>query len=277
MISDSLEEISPELSKKLEKEEEEKISFANTIKIIDEKGYIKKNRSFKMRNSSLNLGFVNYKKTFFSEKDNKTQDDLNDKKTYSNKKNILLYDSKIIEEDEEKEVEEKNSILEEKSISKIGTENINKIIIEESPDNSNNSNLKFKLSKSKDFTSNSSGKKSRLLDEIKNLSQIINVYLFESDESIKINIYPSNTVKEIKAKIIHELKMKKYNLINTSTDAYDLRPIDEEGDSPDMDFPPLRDYVRVRVAGYKACSFSFFKKSRLPRKQYNQRKIFLYE
>ena len=72
--------------------------------------------------------------------------------------------------------------------------------------------------------------------------------------------------------------MKKYNLINTSTDAYDLRPIDEEGDSPDMDFPPLRDYViNVRVAGYKACSFSFFKKSRLPRKQYNQRKIFLYE
>ena len=74
-----------------------------------------------MINSSLNLGFVNYKKTFFSEKDNKAQDDLNDKKTYSNKKNILLYDSKIIEEDEEKEVEEKNSILEEKSISKIGT------------------------------------------------------------------------------------------------------------------------------------------------------------
>ena len=40
--SDSLEEISPELSKKLEEEEEKKISFANTIKIIDEKGYIKK-------------------------------------------------------------------------------------------------------------------------------------------------------------------------------------------------------------------------------------------
>ena len=175
--SDSLEEISPELSIKLEEEEEKKIRFANNIKIIDEKGYIKKNRSFKMRNSSLNLGFVNYKKTFFSEKDNKVQDDLNDKKTYSNKKNILLYDSKIIEEDEEKEVEEKNSILEEKSISKIGTENkLNKIITEESPDNSNNSNLKFKISKNKDFTSTSSGKKSRLLDEIKNLSQTINVY-----------------------------------------------------------------------------------------------------
>ena len=256
--SDSLEEISPELNKKLKEEEEKKI-FMNNIKIIDEKGYIKKNRSFKMRNCSLNLGFANYKKNFFTEKDNKTQDDLNDKKTYSNKKNILLYDSKIIEEDEEKEVEEKNSI-EQKSLSKIGTDNkLNIIIMEESPNanNSSKTDLKFKKSKSKDFSSTSSGKKSRLLDEIKNLSQTINVYLFGTDESIKINIYPSNTVKEIKTKIIHELKLKKYNLTNTSTDAYDLRPIDEEGDSPDMDFPPLRDYVRV--AGLKPVALAFLK------------------
>ena len=51
--------------------------------------------------------------------------------------------------------------------------------------------------------------------------------------------------------------MKKYNLTNTSTDAYDLRPIDEEGDSPDMDFPPLRDYVRV--AGLKPVALAFLK------------------
>ena len=81
--------------------------------------------------------------------------------------------------------------------------------------------------------------------------------LFDGDVYIQINIYPSNTVKEIKTRIIRELKSKKYNLTNTTTDAYDLRLIDEEGDSPDMDFPPLRDYVRV--AGLKPIALAFLK------------------
>ena len=257
--SDSLEEISPELYEKKKEEDEKKISLLNNIKIIGKGGPIRKKLSFKMRNSSLyNINFSNYKKTFFTEKDCKSKDDLNEKKTYTNKKNILLYDSKIIEEEEQKEEEDNNSV-DENSVSKIvKTENrLNMITFEESSDVSSNSNLKLKKSKSKDYTSNSSNKKSRLLDEIKNLSKTINVYLFNSDESIEINILPSNTVKEIKTKIIHELKSKKYNLTSTSTDAYDLRTIDEEGDSPDMDFPALRDYVRV--AGLKPQALAFLK------------------
>ena len=74
---------------------------------------------------------------------------------------------------------------------------------------------------------------SKLLDKIKNLSKMIHVFIFDSDEFININIYPSNTVKEIKTKIIRELKSKNYNLTTFSTDAYDLRVIDEIGESPD--------------------------------------------
>ena len=252
--SDSLEEISPELYKKFEEEQEKKLPLLNNIKIIGEGGATRRKRSFKQRNGSLiNIGFLNYKKTFLTEKENKAKDDLNQKKTYTNKKNILLYDSKIIEEEEQKEEEDNNSVKH----SKTDIENkLTKIIIEESPDNSNNSNVKLRKSISQNLAI-SSGKKSRLLDEIKNLSKTINVYIFGSEDSIPINIYPSNTVKEIKTKIIHELKSKKYNLTNFSTDAYDLRTIDEEGDSPDMDFPPLRDYVRVD--GLKPVALAFLK------------------
>ena len=95
--SDSLEEITPNLYKKIE-EEEKAIPLTNQIKIIGEGGLIKKRRSFKMRNSSfINIGFSNYKNIFLNEKENKVKDDLNEKKTYTNKKNILLCDSKIIE------------------------------------------------------------------------------------------------------------------------------------------------------------------------------------
>lgn len=265
--SDSLEEISPELYKRLEEEEEKKFILTNKIKIIGERGTIKKKHSFKMRNSSLaNIGLSNFNKTFFNEKENKYKDDINEKKTYTNKKNLLLYDSKIIEEEEQKEDEDNNSANEH---TKLGMENkLNMIIFEESPEHSSHSNLKLKKSSS-DNLANSSSKKKRLLDEIKNLSKTINVYLFNTEQSITISIYPSNTVKEIKSKIIHELKSKKYNLTNLSTDAYDLRTIDEEGDSPDMDFPPLRDYVRV--AGLKPQALAFLKNNNFTNKTARER------
>ena len=254
--SDILEEISPELCRKLEEEEEQNLLLSNIISFSRERESTNKRNSLKMRNSSINLGFPKDKKSYFAEKEKKDKNDLEEKKTYTNRKNILLYDSKIIEEEDQKEEEDNNSADENPKIGNIDNKLLTKIIYEDSFDNSNNSNLKAQKSKSKEFTS-SSGKKSRLLDEIKNMSIKINVYIFDSDESIKINIYPSNTVKEIKTKIIHELKAKKYNLSSTSTDAYDLRPIDEEGDSPDMDFPPLRDYIRV--AGLKPQALAFLK------------------
>ena len=258
--SDSLEEISPELSKKIEKEEEKKLFLSNNIKIINKDGLIKKRRSKKFINTKqVNISIINYKKPFIIEKRrSNSNDELNDSKTFTKRKNILLYDSKIIEEDEQKEEEEEdnNNSADENSMSKfINTENFlaNKIFEEaiESP-----KQLNLQTSKSQEIDLKN-GKKSRLLDEIKNLSKSINVFLFNSDEFINISIYPSNTVKEIKTKIIRELKSKKYNLSTTSTDAYDLRIIDEIGESPDMDFPPLRDYVRV--AGLKPQALAFLK------------------
>lgn len=256
--SDSLEEISPELNKKFKEEEENKLSTADySIRVIGEGGCsIKRKRSVKNRNNSLvNISISNYKKTFFNEKENKSKEDLDDKKTYIGRKNILLYDPKIIEEDLKEE--EDNNSADDNSLSKKGNTGykLKKLLLEDSIDNLNNKNRKLRSSKSQDMKN--TRKKSRLLDEIKNLSKTINVFLFDSDEYIQINIYPSNTVKEIKTRIIRELKSKKYNLTNTTTDAYDLRLIDEEGDSPDMDFPPLRDYVRV--AGLKPIALAFLK------------------
>ena len=109
--SDSLEEISPELDKKFKEEEENKLSKADfSIRVIDEGGCsIKRKRSVKNRNNSLvNISISNYKKTFFTEKENKSKEDLDEKKTYIGRKNILLYDPKIIEEDL-KEEEDNNS------------------------------------------------------------------------------------------------------------------------------------------------------------------------
>ena len=257
--SDSLEEISKEISKKIENEEEKKLLLTNDIKIIGEKGQIRKKRSIKFRNSSLiNIGMTNYKKSFIiGDGKNKKKEDLNDKQTFTNRKNILLFDTKIIEEEEQNEEDDNNS-ADDNQMSKIGKteENINQIVFKdniellESPQKDD---FKLKTSKSTEIPQI----KSRLLDKIKNLSKPIHVYIFDSDEYISINIYPSNTVKEIKTKIIRELKSKNYNLTAFSTDAYDLRVIDEIGESPDMDFPPLRDYVQV--AGLKPQALAFLK------------------
>ena len=109
--SDSLEEISTELCKKIENEEKKKLLLSNDIKIIGEKGQIKKKRSIKFRNSSLiNIGMINYKKSFIIEQGkNQKKEDLNDKKTFTNRKNILLFDNKIIEEEEQNEEDDNNS------------------------------------------------------------------------------------------------------------------------------------------------------------------------
>ena len=127
------------------------------------------------------------------------------------------------------------------------------MLLEDSIDIFNNKKRKLKSSKSQDLKN--IGKKSKLSDEIKNLSKTINVILFDGDVYIQINIYPSNIIKENKTRIIRELKSKKYNLTNTTTDTYDLGLIDEDRDLPDMDFTPLRDYVRV--AGLKPIELAF--------------------
>jgi len=257
--SDSLEEISPELYNKIEEEQEKKIPLSNNIKVIGQSGYIRRRNSLsKFKNlSNINIGISNYKKYFFKDKENNRSSDntITEKKTFTNKKNIFSETNVIIEEDQ-KEDDDNNSAGEKSKIGSIENK-FNKIIIEEGSERSCCSELNLKKTKSKDFIANGSEKKSKLSDEIKNLAKTLSVFLFNSDESIKISIYPSNTVKEIKSKIVHELKRKKYNLTNTSTDAYDLRLIEEEGDSPDMDFPPLRDYVRV--AGLKPQALAFLK------------------
>ena len=257
--SDSLEEISAELGKKIENEEEKKLLLTNDIKIIGEEGQIKKKRSIKFRNSSLiNIGMTNYKKSFFiGQGKSQKKEDLNDKNTFTNKKNILLFDSKIIEEEEQNEEDDNNS-ADDNPISKIGKTkiNLNQMIFKENNELLESPKMDYLIlrpSKSTEIPKI----KSKLLDKIKNLSKSIHVFIFDSDEFININVYPSNTVKEIKTRIIRELKSKNYNLTTFSTDAYDLRVIDEIGESPDMDFPPLRDYVQV--AGLKPQALAFLK------------------
>ena len=257
--SDSLEEFFPEISKKFEEEENKNLLLTSNIKIIgaEDNMILRKNQTKKRNISLVNIGVTNYKRKFFTEKENKSNEEINDKKTYSNRKKILLYDTKIIEEEEQNEDDDNNSQDNNNSCSKFLNNdiNFNKIISEESQEIS--PNLKLKSSRSENFDTRGSKKRSKLLEEIKSLSQVIKVHIFESDLCININLYPSNNVKEIKAKIIHELKLKKYNLENSSPNAYDLRIIEEEGEPPDMDFPPLGDFVQV--AGLKPHALAFLK------------------
>jgi len=258
--SDSLEEISPEICKKFEKEEEKKLLLSKDIHINDGKIHISRTNSLKIRRNSsrINIEIPNNNKhrrsLFISKtKKNKSSKNLNDEISFINNQKILLHETKIIEEDEKKEEENiSNSLLESKIMSKFeNTEN--KL---SSLDIPLNFDIQLRSSKSQEINFKNE-KKSRLLDEIKNLSKAINVFIFDTDNYINISIYPSNTVKEIKTKIIRELKSKNYNLSTISTDAYDLMLIDEDGESPDMDFPPLRDYVRV--AGLKPQALAFLK------------------
>ena len=264
--SDSLEEISPELCQNLEKEEEKKLLLSKDIHIIDGKMHINRANSLKLKRNSSRINIEipnnnNHRRSLFIKKikKNKSSKNLNEEISFINNQKILLHETKIIEEDEKKEEENIKNSGKYKSISKIeNIENkLSKIKFEEKNLNIPlNFELQLRPSKSQEINFNNE-KKSRLLDEIKNLSKAINVFIFDSDNYINISIYPSNTVKEIKTKIIRELKSQNYNLTTTSTDAYDLRVIDEDGESPDMDFPPLRDYVRV--AGLKPQALAFLK------------------
>ena len=88
-------------------------------------------------------------------------------------------------------------------------------------------------------------RRSKLLSFIYNLSKEIDVYYFNSPTPIKINIGPTETVKEIKNRILELIRKKDNNIKNNSMDAYDLRVLDDPKESPDLDVPPLRDYANV--------------------------------
>ena len=174
---------------------------------------------------------------------------LNEKKIFT-RKNTTLYQSYTIMEEELNEEDDNNgNIINENDNSNISNLNsFNKLSYNSySKDGSKNySDLFSRKIRSKSQSSKKHGKRrSKLLDSIHNLSKRIDVYLFNTGESIKINIRPTDTVKEIKTKIIVELRIRNYFLNTTSTDAYDLRVLDEPDESPDLDIPPLRDYVRV--------------------------------
>ena len=88
-------------------------------------------------------------------------------------------------------------------------------------------------------------RRSKILSFIYNLSKEIDEYLFNSPTPIKINIVHTETVKEIKNRILELIRKKDNNIKNNSMDAYDLRVLDDPKESPDLDVPPLRDYANV--------------------------------
>ena len=251
--SDNLEEVSPSLSKRLKIEEKKELAkMKKSITICNKKQNTKKRGSLKKRNKSsisINLALMN--KNFKEEKeDNQYESEsFNEKKNFSRKNKILYQSYPIMEEEQNEEDEINVNTINEihsnisnwnsfgkssySSFSKYGSKNHSHLF-----------NQRVHSSKSQENKTHGK-RRSKLIDSIQSLSKIIDVYLFNSNDFIKIKIRPTDTVKEIKTKIIAELKNKKYNLTNSSTDAYDLRVIDEPGESPDLDIPPLRDYVRV--------------------------------
>ena len=250
--SDDIEDISQSFAKKIKAEEAEKFSKMDYKITISERKFrnYKKRRSSKKRNNS-SLNILQFKNNFKEEKGKSPpeSESLNEKKTFT-RKNTTLYQSYTIMEEEQNEEDDNNgNIINENTISNISNLNsLNKLSYNSySKDGSKNySDLFTKKIRSKSQSSKKHGKRrSKLLDSIHNLSKRIDVYLFNTGESIKINIRPTDTVKEIKTKIIVELRIRNYFLNTTSTDAYDLRVLDEPDESPDLDIPPLRDYVRV--------------------------------
>ena len=252
--SDDLEEISPSLAKKIKMEEDKGFTRMKKILVVGEKRKnLKKRHSSKKRNnSSININNLMRMKNDFKEEKEEDQpesESLNEKKTFT-RKNTSLYQSYTILEEEQNEDEDNNGNSINENNSNISNWNsLHKYnSTSYSKDGSKNLSQLFskRLHSSKSQEHKKLGKRrSKLLDSIHNLSKTIDVYLFNSGDSIKINIRPTDTVKEIKTKIILELKNKRYNIISNSTDAYDLRVLDEPDESPDLDVPPLRDYVRV--------------------------------
>ena len=81
-------------------------------------------------------------------------------------------------------------------------------------------------------------RRSKILSFIYNLSKEIDEYLFNSPTH-------TETVKEIKNRILELIRKKDNNIKNNSMDAYDLRVLGDPKESPDLDVPPLRDYANV--------------------------------
>ena len=256
--SDDLEEISPSIAKKLKSEEEKEFTRMKKILVVGEKikNYKKKRSSKKRNNSSININnLIKIKEE--KEENQPESESLNEKKTFTRKKSSLYQSYTILEEEQNEDEDNNINTIDENNSNLSNWNSLNKYN-SYSKDGSKNLGQLFskRMHLSKSHEHKKHGKRrSKLLDSIHNLSKIIDVYLFNTGDSIKINIRPTDTVKEIKTKIILELKNKRYNIPSDITDAYDLRVLDEPDESPDLDIPPLRDYVRVSGLMPKALIF----------------------
>ena len=257
--SEELEEISPSISKKIKTEEVKGFSKMKNILLINgnKVKHNKKRHSSKKRNySSININYYEPENNFKEEKEednNQGVESSSLKKTYT-RNNTSLYQSYIIHEEDLNEDEDnynenrdetnnnaiKNNYNNSFNYSysnypRLGYQKYNQMFSQK---------MKFNKSRSQDVR-HKSKRKSKLINSILNLSKNIDVYLFKSKNKINIAISPNDTVKEVKTKIISEINKKKFNIINPSTDCYDLRVLDEPDESPDLDLPPLRDQVVV--------------------------------
>ena len=248
--SDELEEINPSLAKKIKEEEINSFSKTKSILLINDNKithHKKRNPSKKRTYSSININYIEHPKNFKEEDTKeKTQESssLNIKKTYT-RNGISLYQPYIIHEEELSEDED--NCKENKNSISFNFNNFSKSIkyyYGYMPSYGYSSQMDFNKSKSQDFR-NKGKVKSKLINSINNLSKNIEVYIFKTKKKINISINPNDTVKEVKSKIISILNKKKYNLPSSSPDNYDLRVLDEPEESPDLDLPPLRDYVLV--------------------------------
>lgn len=248
--SDELEEISPSLAKKIKEEEIDSFSKTKSILLINDNKIThnkKRNPSRKRTFSSTNINVIAPQKNF-KEEDSKVKthesSSLNMKKTYT-RNGTSFYQPYIIHEEELSEDED--NCKENKNSISFNFNNFSKSIkyyYGYIPSYDYGSKMYFNKSKSQDDR-NKGKVKSKLINSINNLSKNIEVYIFKTKKKINVSINPTDTVKEVKSKIISILTKKKYNLSSSSTDSYDLRVLDEPDESPDLDLPPLRDYVLV--------------------------------
>ena len=263
--SDELEEISPSLFKKVKAEEAKGISKMEKIIKIDNKinNHKKRRSSTKRQLSLININYPEINKDFKEEKEEFKQEggSLNEKKTYA-RKNTFLYQSYPIMEEEQNEDDDNYGENTSEINSNINNFNISNKSSYVSLSKYEQKNLSQLFSRKMQFnTTKNQDKKSRrkkgskLIERIDNLSKNIEVQLFDKKESINIKIHPSDTVKEIKKRILSELKEKKKNFTNYSIDAFELRSLDDPNESPDLDIPPLRDYVKVLGLEPKALIF----------------------
>ena len=249
--SDELEEISPSLFKKVKAEEAKGISKMEKIIKIDNKinNHKKRRSSTKRQLSLININYPEINKDFKEEKEEFKQEggSLNEKKTYA-RKNTFLYQSYPIMEEEQNEDDDNYGENTSEINSNINNFNISNKSSYVSLSKYEQKNLSQLFSRKMQFnTTKNQDKKSRrkkgskLIERIDNLSKNIEVQLFDKKESINIKIHPSDTVKEIKKRILSELKEKKKNFTNYSIDAFELRSLDDPNESPQS--------VRIRAEG----------------------------